>query len=264
MCGHHRRSQKTSLRHGDPLARAGTEAADRDATPQVRGDFSAPTPSLRPELRISDAEREAAVVQLRDHAGEGRLDVEELSERLDGAYTARTRGDLDALLGDLPRLTPGQRQAQPAGVARPTRLGGARGSHRPRDREEALSHIATYVGVCLLLVGIWFVTGAEYFWPIWPILGWGVGVVSHTVPVLMGTASCSTRSRRRSAPAATPWPDSQNAEGRLRAALADQRGAEAASAGDKRPPCGSLGCNSRPAGRSIRTTRRSPAPIARY
>jgi hypothetical protein len=40
-------------------------------------------------------------------------------------------------------------------------------------------HLRTYVLVNLLLVGIWAVTGAEYFWPIWPILGWGIGIGFH-------------------------------------------------------------------------------------
>jgi Domain of unknown function (DUF1707)/Cell wall-active antibiotics response 4TMS YvqF len=52
--------------------------------------------------RASDAEREATVQRLRAAAEEGRLDVEELTGRLDGAYAARTRAELDALTEDLP------------------------------------------------------------------------------------------------------------------------------------------------------------------
>jgi hypothetical protein len=36
----------------------------------------------------------------------------------------------------------------------------------------------------VLLVLIWAVTGAAYFWPIWPILGWGIGVLSHAAAVM--------------------------------------------------------------------------------
>jgi hypothetical protein len=39
------------------------------------------------------------------------------------------------------------------------------------------SHLGVYVGVNLMLVGIWATTGAGYFWPIWPMLGWGVAIV---------------------------------------------------------------------------------------
>jgi Domain of unknown function (DUF1707)/Cell wall-active antibiotics response 4TMS YvqF len=55
-----------------------------------------------PELRVSDAEREATVVRLREAGGEGRLTLEELAERVERADAARTRGDLDALTADLP------------------------------------------------------------------------------------------------------------------------------------------------------------------
>ena len=54
-----------------------------------------------PELRASDAERERTADQLRHAAGEGRLTVEELDERLNAAYAARTRGELDRLVGDV-------------------------------------------------------------------------------------------------------------------------------------------------------------------
>jgi hypothetical protein len=38
------------------------------------------------------------------------------------------------------------------------------------------THVAAYVLVNALLVGIWAVTGADFFWPIFPMLGWGIGV----------------------------------------------------------------------------------------
>jgi len=52
--------------------------------------------------RASDAEREAVVARLRDAAGEGRLNVEELAERIDAAYAAQTRAELEPLTADLP------------------------------------------------------------------------------------------------------------------------------------------------------------------
>jgi Domain of unknown function (DUF1707)/Cell wall-active antibiotics response 4TMS YvqF len=55
-----------------------------------------------PELRVSDADREATVARLRLAGGEGRLTLEELAERVELADAARTRGDLDALTADLP------------------------------------------------------------------------------------------------------------------------------------------------------------------
>jgi hypothetical protein len=55
-----------------------------------------------PEIRASDAEREAAVVRLREGAAHGRLTLEEFTERMSTAYDARTRAQLDELVGDLP------------------------------------------------------------------------------------------------------------------------------------------------------------------
>src|SRR3712207_8360072 len=55
-----------------------------------------------PEQRASDAEREAAAERIRVAAGDGRLDADELEERLERAYAARTVGDLEALTRDLP------------------------------------------------------------------------------------------------------------------------------------------------------------------
>jgi Domain of unknown function (DUF1707) len=53
-------------------------------------------------LRASDADRDAVVDRLRDAAGEGRLERDELEQRVDGALRARTYGDLAALLADIP------------------------------------------------------------------------------------------------------------------------------------------------------------------
>lgn len=56
------------------------------------------------ELLASDADREAAVVRLRDASAEGRLTLDELAARTGSAYTARTHGDLVAVTADLPAL----------------------------------------------------------------------------------------------------------------------------------------------------------------
>src|SRR5829696_1963383 len=54
------------------------------------------------ELRASDAERDHAVNLLREHATAGRLTMDELDERCTAALGATTRGELAALLHDLP------------------------------------------------------------------------------------------------------------------------------------------------------------------
>jgi uncharacterized protein DUF1707 len=55
-----------------------------------------------PGLRASDAERERVAEALRRHHVDGRLDTEELQERLERCYAARTTGELTPLLADLP------------------------------------------------------------------------------------------------------------------------------------------------------------------
>jgi hypothetical protein len=57
-----------------------------------------------PRLRASDADRERTVQLLREHHAEGRLDMEEFHERLNAAYEAKTMGDLDEILADLPGI----------------------------------------------------------------------------------------------------------------------------------------------------------------
>jgi hypothetical protein len=57
------------------------------------------------EIRVGDAERDAVMVALHDHYAEGRLDREELDGRLDAVLSAKTRGDLRALVRDLPSPT---------------------------------------------------------------------------------------------------------------------------------------------------------------
>lgn len=57
----------------------------------------------RSQLRASDADREQIAEQLRDAAADGRLHAEELEHRLEAALTARTYGELNAVVSDLPR-----------------------------------------------------------------------------------------------------------------------------------------------------------------
>jgi hypothetical protein len=128
-----------------------------------------------PEVRASDADREAVVNRLSGHGAAGRLDAEELEQRTAAALGARTVGELAVLESDLP-ATQAPRPARSAHGARIPPLGRFR----------------VYLPVIALLVVIWAVTGADYFWPIWPALGWGVA--------LLGPGSCS-RSRRTRTPA---------------------------------------------------------------
>jgi hypothetical protein len=119
------------------------------------------------DVLASDPEREAVAEALRAHAVAGRLDAEELEERLGRAYASRVRADLLPLLADLP----------------------APAAQRPRPRR-SIPSVPVIPLVIVLLIAIWALTGAGYFWPIWPI---GAMVLSSMKHRRHGYA----RSRRR-------------------------------------------------------------------
>jgi class 3 adenylate cyclase len=121
-----------------------------------------------PGLRASDADRERVAERLRRDYGTGRLSTEDLSERVEAAYAARTLPELEALTADLPPA---------AGPRAPRRLGDALDN-------DFRSHFAIYLVVNAMLIGIWAASGGGYFWPVWPMLGWGIGVGCHAASLL--------------------------------------------------------------------------------
>ncbi len=50
---------------------------------------------------------------------------------------------------------------------------------RLKKKRDFRGHVFIYVAVNTMLVVIWAVTGSGFFWPIFPILGWGVGVAAN-------------------------------------------------------------------------------------
>ena len=66
------------------------------------------------KTRASDADRDRTAAALREHLAAGRLTIQEFDQRLDQAYTAKTLGELDALMADLPGTGPGQLPDAPA------------------------------------------------------------------------------------------------------------------------------------------------------
>ncbi len=53
-------------------------------------------------VRVGDVEREAIAAQLREHYADGRLTLDELNERLDQTFAAKTNADLNTVMRDLP------------------------------------------------------------------------------------------------------------------------------------------------------------------
>jgi hypothetical protein len=91
-----------------------------------------------PRMRASDKDRERTAALLREHLAHGRLTPEEFDDRVDRTFEAKTMGDLDALLADLPaidlyELPAAGIRAAPPGALRP------RGSAVERRSQGAIS-----------------------------------------------------------------------------------------------------------------------------
>ncbi|WP_354700128.1 hypothetical protein DSM112329_00391 [Paraconexibacter sp. AEG42_29] len=155
------------------------------------------------ELRASDADRERVAQGMRDHFSTGRLTEEELSARVTGAYDAQTLSDLERLTADLPArsratsedVVPARRRQRRQ--RSPARAEVTRGGHHLRTSLKL--HVTVYVFVNLMLVGVWAASGGGYFWPVWPLLGWGMGLAGHAAPVIAGVGTRRGSDRRQDA-----------------------------------------------------------------
>lgn len=70
-----------------------------------------------------------------------------------------------------------------------------RAKERVEAKFEFYRHLAIYVGVNILLIIINLVTSTETLWFIWPLLGWGIGIVVHAARVYIVPAESSFKSR---------------------------------------------------------------------
>jgi hypothetical protein len=135
-------------------------------------------------MRAGDEDRRRVADLLQAHYVAGRLTSEELAERVERSLDARALGDLDALLDDLPSAEAPREEGQgrqgrvdPCGLGDHAWLAGHGSLKGDRSFK---AHATSYVLVIALLVTIWLLTmPGGYFWPIWPALGWGIGLASH-------------------------------------------------------------------------------------
>jgi hypothetical protein len=103
----------------------------RPYPPSLKPMSSPPAVPDRGNIRASDADRERVADILREAAGDGRLTMEELDERLDAVYAAKTYAELEPITKDLPQAGAGPAPA-PAPVPPPgdlSRVGGEPSSH---------------------------------------------------------------------------------------------------------------------------------------
>ncbi len=134
------------------------------------------------DLRASDAERERVVDFLRENALVGRLDHDELDERIGLAYAAVTRGDLERLLVDLPRGA--SRQPAP----RPRRT-------VPAKRRQS-SPAMVLVGAAALAIPMMVLTGAA----IALLAVIAIGLVASPFVIVALILIAALRRRRPAAP----------------------------------------------------------------
>jgi Domain of unknown function (DUF1707)/2TM domain len=138
----------------------------------------------RASLRASDADREQFVAALRRHHAEGRLTTEELSERTERAYAARTFGDLDALATDLPPIQPpapasAPAPGRPASAELPPRMRPP-GPKRAAAKANLVRSVLWFGTLSVVLIIIWAATNfGGYFWPVWPILGFMLAIAGQ-------------------------------------------------------------------------------------
>lgn len=129
-----------------------------------------------PYLRASDADRDRVASMLREHHSQGRLDLEEFQERLDRAYRARTFGELDAVVADLPEQDLYQLPV-PAGRPAPRTRG-----QLLRRRVILVTAWSTWAFVTSINLVVWLAvsvaaTGMVYPWWIWVAGPWGAAML---------------------------------------------------------------------------------------
>ena len=138
-----------------------------------------------PNIRASDADRDRAASLLREHHAAGRLTAEEFAERLDRAFVAKTVGEIDALLKDLPGIDL-------------YRLPDAALTRHPRPRQPGVPSSGRGAGAWRAAWGVWFTVSAVcfviwgltsapgYVWPLWVAGPWGAILACSWLTVNVG------------------------------------------------------------------------------
>jgi len=128
--------------------------------------------------RAGDRDRQKTAARLGQAFAQGYLEIEEYEERVKAAFQTHTSGELHTLLADLPldrirRADPRYRAARMAAARLGLRI-----------------HLGAYFAMAVVVLTVWaaiaVTTSASYFWPIWPILGAAIGVISHALAIRPG------------------------------------------------------------------------------
>lgn len=116
-------------------------------------------------VRASDAEREQVARILRAAAGEGLLTLGEADERLVALYASRFRAELEPLTADLPD------------GGRPLLENTAEARHAARAGLRR--HVLTVAVIAAVLVAVWALSDAPFFWPVWPLFFMAFSLLKH-------------------------------------------------------------------------------------
>jgi fatty acid desaturase len=121
--------------------------------------------------RAGDRDRQKTATNLGQALAQGYLALDEYDRRLQTAFQTQTAGELKQLVADLPldRI----RRADPRRRAAAAR----------KARTSVRIHLAAFLALNAIVLTTWAATGVAYFWPIWPILGTAIGLVSHALAV---------------------------------------------------------------------------------
>jgi Domain of unknown function (DUF1707) len=145
----------------------------------------------REDLRAADVDRAFVAERLKSALDEGRLSLSEYDERLQQTYAARTYGDLDQVMADLPRPAPPHAsQVVPAAApGQPVAAFAPAPDHRAVPRWLAHVWRAWLIAVSVNVV-IWLLVSVSsgepiYFWPMWVAGPWGAVLLAMTVSGLM-------------------------------------------------------------------------------
>jgi hypothetical protein len=128
-----------------------------------------------PRIRASDADRDRVAALLREHHAAGRLTAEEFHERMERALDAKTLGELDELMADLPAID--LYQLPDASLRRPPpHLGRSllpADSHAPAKFTPGTVAMGAWAVVTSVLVAVWAVAavvGGGTWFPWWALI----------------------------------------------------------------------------------------------
>ena len=133
------------------------------------------TTAISQSDRAGDRDRQKTAARLAQALAQGYLQMDEYDQRVQAVFQTHTTGELKELLADLPldrirRADPRRRAARIAAARKGVRI-----------------HLAAFLAMTAVVLTVWAAvaatTGASYFWPIWPILGAAIGLISHALAI---------------------------------------------------------------------------------